>query len=114
MGPPLFVSTSARRPSRIDPQESVLAKGIKALVPASLVQEERILPESGDGARTTFPPMPASPDLPIFAYTDFRKYLEDYYLARKRTDRKFSHRFIQEKVVASSAEWFADVAKGRT
>jgi uncharacterized protein (TIGR02147 family) len=57
--------------------------------------------------------MPAL-DIVIYAYTDFRKYLGDYYLARKRTDKKFSHRFIQEKVGAGSAGWFADVVKGRT
>ena len=57
--------------------------------------------------------MPAL-DINIFSHTDFRKYLGDYYLARKRADRKFSHRFIQEKVGAGSAGWFADVVKGRT
>jgi uncharacterized protein (TIGR02147 family) len=58
--------------------------------------------------------MPAASGIDIFAYTDFRKYLADYYQARKKTDRKFSHRFIQEKTGVSSAGWFADVAKGRT
>jgi uncharacterized protein (TIGR02147 family) len=53
-------------------------------------------------------------DINIFSYTDFRKYLGDYYAARKATERKFSHRFIQEKVGAGSAGWFADVIKGRT
>lgn len=58
--------------------------------------------------------MPAAPGVEIFAYTDFRKYLGDYYQARKKADRRFSHRFIQEKAGASSAGWFADVVKGRT
>ena len=58
--------------------------------------------------------MPAIPDCNIFSYTDFRKYLEDFYQARKKSDKKFSHRFIQEKVGASSAGWFADVVKSRT
>jgi uncharacterized protein (TIGR02147 family) len=53
-------------------------------------------------------------DLNIYAYTDFRKYLGDYYLARKKAEKKFSHRFIQEHVGAGSAGWFADVVKGRT
>lgn len=52
-------------------------------------------------------------EINIYAFTDFRKYLSDYYLARKKTDKKFSHRFIQEKVGAGSAGWFADVVKGR-
>ena len=56
--------------------------------------------------------MPAS-DVNIFSFTDFRKYLGEYYQARKQADRKFSHRFIREKVGAASAGWFADVVKGR-
>ena len=58
--------------------------------------------------------MPALVAVNIFGYTDFRKYLGDYYQARKQADKRFSHRFIQEKVGASSAGWFADVIKGRT
>lgn len=58
--------------------------------------------------------MPAASDILVFGYTDFRKYLDDFYQARKKADKKFSHRFIQEKVGASSAGWFADVVKGRT
>jgi uncharacterized protein (TIGR02147 family) len=54
------------------------------------------------------------PTLPnIFAYTDFRVFLGDYYLGRKGLDRKFSHRFIAEKVKAASSGWFSDVVKGR-
>jgi uncharacterized protein (TIGR02147 family) len=49
----------------------------------------------------------------IFAYTDFRKYLGDFYQERKSRDRKFSHRSIAEKVKAGSSGWFADVVKGR-
>jgi uncharacterized protein (TIGR02147 family) len=51
--------------------------------------------------------------LNIFTYTDFRAYLGDYYKARKETDKKFSHRYIQEKVGAGSPGWFADLVKGR-
>ena len=58
--------------------------------------------------------MPAASEVNVFGYTDFRKFLADFYEARKSRDRKFSHRFIQEKVGASSAGWFADVIKGRT
>ncbi len=58
--------------------------------------------------------MPSATTVIIFGYTDFRKFLGDYYLERKKSDRKFSHRFIQEKVGASSAGWFADVLKSRT
>lgn len=50
----------------------------------------------------------------IFTYTDFRVYLADYYQVRKSRDRKFSHRFIGEKVRAASSGWFSDVLKGRS
>jgi uncharacterized protein (TIGR02147 family) len=57
-------------------------------------------------------PMEKSP-VPIYAYTDYRAYLKDYYQHRKSVDRKFSHRYIMEKVGASSAGWFSDVIAGR-
>lgn len=57
--------------------------------------------------------MTAPIDINIFTFTDFRKYLGDYYLARKQVDKKFSHRFIQDKIGVGSAGWFADVVKGR-
>jgi uncharacterized protein (TIGR02147 family) len=53
----------------------------------------------------------ALPD--IFRYSDFRLFLADYYRARKFEDPKFSHRFIQDKVRAGSAGWFADICAGR-
>jgi uncharacterized protein (TIGR02147 family) len=49
----------------------------------------------------------------IYFYSDFRIYLRDYYRSRKSRDRKFSHRFIQDKVGANSAGWFADIISGR-
>ena len=49
----------------------------------------------------------------IFQYSDFRLFLADHYRARKAGDAKFSHRFIQEKVQASSAGWFSDICAGR-
>jgi uncharacterized protein (TIGR02147 family) len=49
----------------------------------------------------------------IFQYTDYRHFLGDYYRGRKAGDGKFSHRFIQEKVMAGSAGWFADILAGR-
>jgi uncharacterized protein (TIGR02147 family) len=52
-------------------------------------------------------------DINIFAFTDFRFYLAEYYRTRKALDGKFSHRFIKEKAGASSSGWFADVLKGR-
>lgn len=58
--------------------------------------------------------MPGPKESSIFAHTDFRKFLDEAYQARKKADKKFSHRFIQEKAGVSSAGWFADVVKGRT
>jgi uncharacterized protein (TIGR02147 family) len=37
---------------------------------------------------------PTYPSVDIFAFLDYRQYLEAYYQARKSVDRKFSHRFI--------------------
>lgn len=54
---------------------------------------------------------PSEPN--IFVYTDFRLFLQDYYKTRKAKDRKFSHRYIIEKVGATSAGWFSDVVNGR-
>lgn len=51
--------------------------------------------------------------LDIFAYSDFRQYLADCVRTLKRLDNKFSQRFIQERVGASSSGWLADVIKGR-
>jgi len=48
----------------------------------------------------------------IYAYTNYRTFLTDYYNERKKTDAKFSHRFIQQKVGASSSSWFSAVLKG--
>lgn len=49
----------------------------------------------------------------VFQYSDFRSFLQDYYLRRKAADAKFSHRFIMDKVGATSPSWFNDVIKGR-
>jgi uncharacterized protein (TIGR02147 family) len=49
----------------------------------------------------------------LFAYVDYRAFLRDHYLARKALDRKYSHRYIMDKVGASSPSWFNDLIKGR-
>jgi hypothetical protein len=49
----------------------------------------------------------------IFSYQDYRKFLGDYYRARKAHDAKFSQRFIQREVGVSSAGWFSDILSGR-
>ncbi len=56
--------------------------------------------------------MPAQrPD--IFQFTDFREYLRLRYAAEKTDSPRFSHRFVAEKVGASSTGWFSDILKGR-
>jgi uncharacterized protein (TIGR02147 family) len=51
------------------------------------------------------------PDL--FAYTDYRKFLKDYYEEQKARDAKFSHRYFTMKVGFSSSGYFSDVLSGK-
>jgi uncharacterized protein (TIGR02147 family) len=51
--------------------------------------------------------------LRVFDFTDYRLFLAEYYRLEKAANAKFSHRYIQEGVGASSAGWFADVIKAR-
>jgi uncharacterized protein (TIGR02147 family) len=53
------------------------------------------------------------PAIDIFAYADFRQFLGDCAKSLKRQSPKFSQRYIQEKVGASSSGWLTDVVKGR-
>jgi uncharacterized protein (TIGR02147 family) len=53
------------------------------------------------------------PSIDVFCFADFRVYLQEFYSAAKRENPKFSQRYIQEKVGASSSGWFSDVIKGR-
>ncbi len=49
----------------------------------------------------------------IFTYLNYREFLADYYRHRKSVDKRFSHRFVMEKVGATSPSWFNDIVKGR-
>jgi len=49
----------------------------------------------------------------IFEYTDYRKYLSDFYTYRKQKNRAFSHRYIQEKVGFKSTGHFSQILSGR-
>lgn len=49
----------------------------------------------------------------IFNYTDFRKYLADFYRDLKAKDPKYSHRYISLKMGYGSAGFFADLIAGR-
>ena len=55
----------------------------------------------------------AKPTPDIFLYTDYRKFLTDWQAGLKARDAKFSHRYVNDKVGASSAGWFSDLLKGR-
>lgn len=49
----------------------------------------------------------------VYDYSDYRLFLRDYYLKRKETDKKFSHRYIAIHTGASSSGWFADIINNR-
>ena len=55
--------------------------------------------------------MNGAPD--ISGYTDYRKYLQDAYVARKSWDGKFSQRYINQKMGTRSSGWFADILARR-
>jgi len=55
--------------------------------------------------------MKSGPD--ILLYIEYHKYLQDAYQHRKSQDKKFSHRFINQKVGIRSSGWFADVLAKR-
>ena len=51
--------------------------------------------------------------LDLFTYTDYRKFLKDYYEEQKARDAKFSHRYFTMKVGFSSSGYFSDVLSGK-
>lgn len=51
------------------------------------------------------------PDL--YSYSDYRKFLKDYYEEQKARDPKFSHRYFTMKVGFSSSGYFSDVLAGK-
>ena len=50
----------------------------------------------------------------VFNYTDYRKFLNDFYLERKKKYRYFTVRYIAEKVGFRSASFFSQVINGRS
>lgn len=50
----------------------------------------------------------------IFSYTDYRKFLHDYYLYNKELSSDFSYRYIADKVGFKSAGFFTKVINGDT
>lgn len=54
----------------------------------------------------------ATADVNIFKYVDYRSYFRDYYDARSKIDRHFSHRFLSEKLGDKSPSFFLKVIQG--
>lgn len=50
----------------------------------------------------------------VFNYTDYRKYLSDYYTFENSKNRRFSYRFIAEHVGFNSAGFFTKILKSET
>jgi uncharacterized protein (TIGR02147 family) len=54
-----------------------------------------------------------SPMNSIFSYTDYRKFLSDFYLEKKTERKSFSYRFIASKVGFKSAGHFTQIITGK-
>ena len=50
----------------------------------------------------------------IFQYTDYRKYLSDFYEAEKKRNPHFSHRYVAQKVGFNSSGFFSKILQGKT
>ena len=53
------------------------------------------------------------PEISIFKFVDYRSYFRDYYNLRNKTDRRFSHRFLSEKLGDKSPSFFLKVIQGQ-
>jgi uncharacterized protein (TIGR02147 family) len=51
--------------------------------------------------------------LSIFDYTDYRRYLADYYIERKQLKKNFSYRYFAKKAGINSIGLYKDVIEGR-
>jgi uncharacterized protein (TIGR02147 family) len=54
-----------------------------------------------------------APKVRVFDYTDYRKYLMDYYRERKSGSKAFSYRFFARKAGINSVGLYKDVVEGR-
>ena len=48
----------------------------------------------------------------IFTYTNFRKYLKDYYREQKKVNPDFSHRWLVNKVGLTTSNYFLSIMDG--
>jgi len=53
------------------------------------------------------------PEISIFKYVDFRNYFREYYTARNQVDRRFSHRYLSEKLGDKSPSFFLKVIQAQ-
>ena len=49
----------------------------------------------------------------ILTYTNFRKYLKDFYLKGKKENPEFSHRWIVRQLGLSTSNYFLSIMEGR-
>lgn len=49
----------------------------------------------------------------VFAYTDFRHYLKDYFSDRKKNDPRFSHRWLARKLELATSNFILLVMQGK-
>jgi uncharacterized protein (TIGR02147 family) len=50
----------------------------------------------------------------LFQYTDYRKYLRDYYEAKRAAQKQFTHRHIAQVIGFKSTGTFAQILQGKT
>lgn len=50
----------------------------------------------------------------LFQYTDYRKYLRDYYEAKRAVHKEFTHRHIAQAIGFKSTGTFAQILQGKT
>jgi uncharacterized protein (TIGR02147 family) len=51
--------------------------------------------------------------LDVFTYTDYRKFLSEYYQAQKARDPKISHRYFSQRIGYNSSGFFSEVLSGK-
>lgn len=57
--------------------------------------------------------MPKKNQPPIFDYTDYRKFLSDYYDTQKKVNPAFSYRFFLRRVGVSSSGIYKEIVEGK-
>ncbi|MFH1761525.1 MAG: TIGR02147 family protein [bacterium] len=50
----------------------------------------------------------------VFDYTDYRRYLADYYTEQKEINPSFSYRYFAQKAGYNSSGMYKDIVSGRT